>query len=147
MPTLTIHIAEKGTPCADGTPSKKGHMWYSVNDGLGNINSYGFAPINGLAYGDGDINIHGSDSDYYLASNTIDGGNGNDLIKVDSPLYSDGRFVNTLSGGTGNDRLEAGGGADTYLSAGATVRIPSTITATAPMAMQSARTRLSSVPG
>jgi len=50
--TLTIHIADKGTPLLnpddrtwDGEKtSRSGHMWYSIQDGNGNERSFGFAP-------------------------------------------------------------------------------------------------------
>jgi len=56
--TLTIHIAEDGTPKLDqdrtdknrmlwkGETSSAGHMWYSIRDGDGPAKSYGFAPQN-----------------------------------------------------------------------------------------------------
>jgi len=57
--TLTIHIAEAGTPIMEetyegsgnwvwkGKTSKPGHMWYSINDGNNKPLSYGFEPEDG----------------------------------------------------------------------------------------------------
>jgi hypothetical protein len=44
MQTVTINIAGRGTPLADGTTSYRGHMWYSLTDVSGSAKSYGFAP-------------------------------------------------------------------------------------------------------
>ncbi len=53
--TVTIKIAEPGTPLKDGTPSTPGHMWYSISDG-NHRNSYGFAPIeHGAIKGKGQV--------------------------------------------------------------------------------------------
>jgi Ca2+-binding RTX toxin-like protein len=43
-PTVTIHIADRGTALSTGGASATGHMWYSLDDGNGNISSYGFSP-------------------------------------------------------------------------------------------------------
>ena len=45
-PSVTIHIADRGTGLSTGPgdTSATGHMWYSLNDGNGNISSYGFSP-------------------------------------------------------------------------------------------------------
>lgn len=43
MPTVTIHIASRGTPLADGSLSLAGHMWIALEDGA-TIHSYGFGP-------------------------------------------------------------------------------------------------------
>ena len=42
--TLTVNIAEPGTPLKDGHTSYAGHMWYSISDGK-TSNNYGFAPV------------------------------------------------------------------------------------------------------
>ena len=42
--TVTINIAGRGTQTETG-PSVAGHMWYSLNDGSGNVVSYGFGPV------------------------------------------------------------------------------------------------------
>lgn len=67
--TTTIYAALPGTPLIDkfgksiGT-SAAGHMWYDVQDGQGNINSYGFAPKeHGAASGPG--KGYDSDTDMY----------------------------------------------------------------------------------
>ena len=44
MPSVIINIAGRDTQLANGTTSATGHMWYSLNDGNGNITSYGFSP-------------------------------------------------------------------------------------------------------
>jgi len=43
-PTLTVVTAHGGTE-SDGSSSIAGHMYYVLNDGYGNITSYGFAPV------------------------------------------------------------------------------------------------------
>jgi hypothetical protein len=43
MPTVTIHIAGRGTRLADGTLSLAGHMWIGLENGSA-IHSYGFGP-------------------------------------------------------------------------------------------------------
>lgn len=43
MPTVTIHIAGRGTRLADGTPSMAGHMWIGLEDGAF-LQSCGFGP-------------------------------------------------------------------------------------------------------
>lgn len=54
MPTLTINIANRGTPLSDGDSSAVGHMWYEISDGNGNTQSYGFAPAeHGSPFSDG----------------------------------------------------------------------------------------------
>ena len=42
-PTLTVVTAHGGAE-SDGSTSLVGHMYYTLNDGNGNISSYGFAP-------------------------------------------------------------------------------------------------------
>ncbi len=50
------------------------------------------------------------------ANNLLDGGSGDDLIKLGGDqFYSSAGNVSTVIGGTGNDRLLMGGGTDTYL--------------------------------
>mgnify|MGYP000932383046 CR=1 FL=1 len=44
MPTVTINVADAGTPTSNGSNSLVGHMWYSLNDGSGHTDSYGFEP-------------------------------------------------------------------------------------------------------
>ena len=57
---VTIKIAEAGTPIIPSQPggsfkSDTGHMWFSVDDGQGNLHnggkpkSFGFAPIKSTA--------------------------------------------------------------------------------------------------
>lgn len=62
IPSVTIHIAESGTDLKDPETgavidkSSVGHMWYTLNDGNGNITSYGFAPAkHGQAIGTGKV--------------------------------------------------------------------------------------------
>lgn len=43
MPTVTIHIAGRGTRLADGSPSLVGHMWIGLENGTA-VHSYGFGP-------------------------------------------------------------------------------------------------------
>ena len=74
------------------------------------INSYG-SGTNLLKGGAGNDTINFK----YNSTNTIEGGSGDDLIKIDTYYASNLNYGNTFSGGTGNDRIEAGGGADTYL--------------------------------
>ncbi len=67
--SVTINIAESGTKTTDGA-STAGHMWYTLSEG-GNIpesgipDSYGFGPNNGLPFGQGSVNLHGSDDTFY----------------------------------------------------------------------------------
>ncbi|MFI3156939.1 MAG: S8 family serine peptidase, partial [Methylococcaceae bacterium] len=44
MLTVTINIADRGTPLSTGGTSSVGHMWYSLDNGNGKISSWGFAP-------------------------------------------------------------------------------------------------------
>jgi hypothetical protein len=70
MPTVTINIAGPETPTSDGGSSFQGHMWYSINDGNGNVISYGFSPNRentGKPFAPGGTNAHGDDNDYYLS--------------------------------------------------------------------------------
>jgi hypothetical protein len=70
MPIVTINIADRGNPTKD-TPSKVGHMWYSLDDGKGGQpESYGFSPDESHGekskpFAPGKVNTHGSDNDYY----------------------------------------------------------------------------------
>ena len=69
MPTVTINIAGPGTPTSDGGSSFQGHMWYTISDGSGGAESYGFSPNRdhtGEPFAPGDISAHGPDDDYYL---------------------------------------------------------------------------------
>ncbi|WP_165680455.1 calcium-binding protein [Metapseudomonas otitidis] len=47
MPTITINIAKEFSPLEGGGKSQTGHMWYELDDGHGNKNSFGFAPAPG----------------------------------------------------------------------------------------------------
>ena len=56
MPTMTIYIAPRGTPLADGGTSQVGHMYYTLTDSNGVTYSYGFAPaVHGEAFGAGRV--------------------------------------------------------------------------------------------
>ncbi|HEV7951731.1 MAG TPA: calcium-binding protein, partial [Glaciihabitans sp.] len=53
---------------------------------------------------------------YYNSNNTVEGGAGDDWLKMEGIDYSLSQgYMNTLAGGAGNDRMESGGNADTYL--------------------------------
>lgn len=57
MPSVTIKIANSGTPVVGSDPSSFGHVWYSLSDGSGEPLSYGFAPIKeGSPMGPGAVN-------------------------------------------------------------------------------------------
>ncbi|WP_460734579.1 calcium-binding protein, partial [Lysobacter tyrosinilyticus] len=65
MPTITINIANGGTPLASGGQSFAGHMWYVLTDDQGHSESYGFAPIeHNTARGPGQV--YTDDDDNYL---------------------------------------------------------------------------------
>jgi hypothetical protein len=86
--TVTIKIAAAGSalkPTEEGgaTKSNTGHMWFSLDDGQGNLhnggkpNSYGFAPANGKPYTQGAVNVVNSlngqgevtyDDEHYLST-------------------------------------------------------------------------------
>ena len=54
--TVTIYIADRGTTLAEGGTSAVGHMWLSITNSNGNVESFGFAPLNhGEAFGPGKI--------------------------------------------------------------------------------------------
>lgn len=64
-PAVTVHIASRGTPLAEGGESAVGHMWYELHDSNGNSSSYGFAPaVHGEAFGPG--KVYRNDTDNYL---------------------------------------------------------------------------------
>ena len=65
MATMTVYIAPRGAPLADGGTSAVGHMYYTLTDGNGTTYSYGFAPAeHGKAFGDG--RVYTNDSTNYL---------------------------------------------------------------------------------
>lgn len=43
MPSMTIHIADRGTPRADNTVAMVGHMWFTLENGAGKSKDYGFS--------------------------------------------------------------------------------------------------------
>ena len=50
MPQLIIKIVDRGTnhtnqKTGETKPSLTGHMWFELVDDSGNVNSYGFAPV------------------------------------------------------------------------------------------------------
>ncbi|NOT16019.1 MAG: hypothetical protein HOP21_10725 [Methylotenera sp.] len=66
MPTVTVNIANPGTPLAGGGTSSVGHMWYSISDGQSRPISNGFAPNeqhHGDPFAPGQI-YHDDDSNY-----------------------------------------------------------------------------------
>ena len=68
MPTVTVNIAGPGAPTSNGEASLAGHMWYSLSDGKGKTESYGFSPAReypGNPFAPGAVNAHGSDDTYY----------------------------------------------------------------------------------
>ncbi len=65
--SVTIHIANRGTPLKKGGTSSVGHMWYEINDYKSKPKSYGFAPLeHGKAFGKG--HVYDDDSDNYLST-------------------------------------------------------------------------------
>lgn len=46
--TVTIKIANIGTPLSGGGYSRAGHMWYELSDGNGESQSFGFGPKDGV---------------------------------------------------------------------------------------------------
>src|SRR5436309_2941353 len=44
MPTMTVYIAERGTPLVRGDTSAAGHMWYSISSDGTTQQSFGFGP-------------------------------------------------------------------------------------------------------
>ncbi len=72
MPFVTIRIAGPGTGLLGGGTSDVGHMWYSLDDGNGNTNSYGFGPIQDENYGrgfaPGETRMY--DDQHYLSTET-----------------------------------------------------------------------------
>src|SRR3989338_3561937 len=65
--TVTINAVGPKAPLLDGSKSTFGHVWYSVSDGNGKIQSFGFAPSkSGDPFGPGEPNPHGSDDENYL---------------------------------------------------------------------------------
>ncbi len=67
QPTITIHIAGRHTPLSNGEKSFAGHMWYEIDDGYGNKNSFGFgrdhnAGLAGRVKG----KVYYNDSEHYL---------------------------------------------------------------------------------
>lgn len=67
---------------------------------------------NAIWGGDGNDSI----SVQSYGSNVVDGGSGDDLLRVSRDYPEASQYsVNTFSGGTGNDRTEGAAGADTYL--------------------------------
>jgi len=74
---LRVYIQEAGAFTVDG-PSTFGHMYYSLTDGNGNTNYYGFGPAEGAT---GAARINGPGQPYY-----------NDNIRYpDDPAYSSNR--------------------------------------------------------
>ena len=61
---MTIYIAPRGTPLADGGISQVGHMYYTLTDSNGITYTYGFAPaVHGEAFGAG--RVYTNDSTNY----------------------------------------------------------------------------------
>ena len=61
--SVTVKIVASGTNTSNGGNSKAGHMWYSLSDGNGNKQSYGFGPVNGGPFGQGSV-IKSDDASY-----------------------------------------------------------------------------------
>jgi hypothetical protein len=57
MPTMTVYIAERGTPLVSGGTSAAGHMWYSISsDGISDQQSFGFgSATHGMPGGTGRV--------------------------------------------------------------------------------------------
>lgn len=63
-PSITIRIADRGTPRNGLDPSATGHMWVELNDGNGNVTSLGFAPVVRTMWGQGHVAL--DDNTTYL---------------------------------------------------------------------------------
>ena len=99
---------------ADGSSLTDGQMTQMVTVTYGTA---GADTLNSWLDGGTLLGLGGNDTITfsYGTNNTIDGGAGDDLIKVD--IASNGYYtnVNTFTGGVGNDRIESGGSTDTYV--------------------------------
>lgn len=65
--TITVNIADKGNPLAEGGPSSVGHVWYSLQNGDNPSTSFGFAPDedhHGSPFAPG--RVYTDDNDNYL---------------------------------------------------------------------------------
>lgn len=63
------------------------------------------------------LGSHGNDTLTFglQTSNTLEGGAGDDLIKIDDNRYNNLNSINIITGGTGNDRIQNGAGTDSYM--------------------------------